>query len=34
MLGLAFDGGAYLVIDGLEDTRLVLAGSTSLVMRW
>jgi hypothetical protein len=33
-LGLAFDGGGYLVVDGLEDTRLVLAGSTSLVIRW
>ena len=34
VIGIAFDGGAYLVIDGIEDTRLVLAGSTSLVARW
>ena len=34
VIGLALDGGAYLVIDGVEDTRLVLAGSTSLVLRW
>jgi hypothetical protein len=34
MIGIALDGGAYLVIDGVDDTRLVLAGSTSLVIRW
>jgi hypothetical protein len=33
-MGLAFDGGGYLVIDGVDDTRLVLSGSTSLVIRW
>lgn len=34
MLGVAFDGGAYLVIDGIEDTRMRIMGSTSLVARW
>jgi hypothetical protein len=34
VLGLAFDGGAYLVVDGVEDTRLRILGSTSLVARW
>jgi hypothetical protein len=34
VLGLAFDGGAYLVIDGVDDTRLRIMGSTSLVARW
>ena len=34
LLGLAFDTGAYLVIDGVDDTRLRLMGSTSLVVRW
>ncbi|HUS32173.1 MAG TPA: hypothetical protein VMZ53_26920 [Kofleriaceae bacterium] len=34
MFGIALDGGAYLVIDGVEDTRLVFAGSSSLVLRW
>lgn len=33
-LGLALDSGAYLVIDGVDDTRLRLLGSTSLVARW
>ena len=33
-LGLAFDGGAYLVLDGVDDTRLRIQGSTSLVARW
>jgi len=33
-LGVALDGGAYLVIDGIEDTRLRLMGSTALVVRW
>lgn len=33
-LGLAFDSGAYLVIDGVDDTRLRLIGSTSIVGRW
>lgn len=33
-LGLALDSGAYLVIDGIEDTRLRIMGSTSLVVRW
>jgi hypothetical protein len=32
--GLAFDGGAYLVIDGVDDTRLRIMGSTSIVVRW
>lgn len=34
MIGVALDAGAYLVIDGVDDTRLVLAGSSSLVIRW
>ncbi len=34
LLGLAFDTGAYLVLDGVDDTRLRLMGSTSLVLRW
>lgn len=33
-LGLALDAGAYLVIDGVDDTRLVIATSASLVVRW
>lgn len=33
-LGVALDGGAYLVLDGVERTRLRIAGSTSLVARW
>lgn len=33
-LGLAFDSGAYLVVDGVDDTRLRLMGSTSIVGRW
>lgn len=33
-LGLALDSGAYLVIDGVDDTRLRLMGSTSIVARW
>jgi hypothetical protein len=32
--GIALDSGAYLVIDGVEDTRLVIAGSASIVLRW
>ncbi len=34
MIGVALDAGAYLVIDGVDDTRLVIAGSSSLVIRW
>ena len=33
-LGVALDGGALLVIDGLADTRLVIGGATALVVRW
>jgi hypothetical protein len=33
-LGIALDTGAYLVIDGVDDTRLRLMGSTSGVVRW
>jgi hypothetical protein len=33
-LGVGLDGGAYLVLDGVDDTRLVIAGSGSLVIRW
>jgi hypothetical protein len=34
VIGVALDGGAYLVIDGVDDTRLVIATSASLVGRW
>jgi len=34
VIGLALDGGSYLVVDGVEDTRLVIATSASLVIRW
>jgi hypothetical protein len=34
VLGLAFDGGAYLLIDGVDNTRLRVMGSTSAVLRW
>ena len=34
LLGIAFDTGAYLLIDGIDDTRLRIMGSTSLVARW
>lgn len=33
-LGLAFDTGGYLVLDGIDDSRLQLQASTSLVVRW
>lgn len=33
-IGIALDSGAYLVIDGVDDTRLRLMGSTSIVGRW
>ena len=32
--GIALDTGAYLVIDGVDDTRLRIRGSTSIVVRW
>lgn len=32
--GVALDGGAYLVIDGVDNTRLAIASSTSAVVRW
>ncbi|HSD89301.1 MAG TPA: hypothetical protein VLB44_17350 [Kofleriaceae bacterium] len=34
MIGIGLDGGAYLVIDGVDNTRLVLATSAALVVRW
>jgi hypothetical protein len=34
MFGIALDSGGYLVIDGVDDTRLVIAGSASAVIRW
>jgi hypothetical protein len=34
MIGVALDGVTYAVIDGVDNSRLVLAGSTSLVARW
>jgi len=33
-IGLALDTGAYLVIDGVDNTRLVIATSASAVARW
>ena len=33
-LGVVLDSGAYLVIDGIDDTRLQLMGSTLVVGRW
>jgi hypothetical protein len=33
-LGVVLDSGAYLVIDGLDDTRLQLQSSASLAARW
>jgi len=33
-IGVALDSGAYLVLDGIEDTRLRIMGSTALVVRW
>ena len=33
-IGIGLDSGAYLVIDGVDDTRLVIATSASLVVRW
>jgi hypothetical protein len=34
MFGVGLDAGAYLVIDGVDDTRLVIATSACAVMRW
>lgn len=34
MFGVGLDTGAYLVIDGVDDTRLVIATSASAVIRW
>jgi hypothetical protein len=33
-LGLVFDAGAYLVLDGIERTRLQLQGSALVAVRW
>lgn len=33
-LGLALDAGGYLVLDGIDDSRLQLQSSTSIVARW
>ena len=33
-LGVALDSGAYLVIDGVEHTRLALSTGAMLVARW
>lgn len=33
-IGVGLDTGAYLVIDGIENTRLVIASSASIVVRW
>lgn len=34
MIGVGLDGGGYLVIDGVDDTRFVIATSAALVIRW
>lgn len=34
MFGVGLDAGAYLVIDGVDDTRLVIATSANAVIRW
>lgn len=34
LIGVGLDTGAYLVLDGIDDTRLVIATSASLVIRW
>jgi hypothetical protein len=34
LVGVALDGGSYLVLDGIDDSRLVIATSASLVIRW
>lgn len=33
-LGLVFDAGAYLVLDGIDDSRLQLQASTLVAVRW
>jgi hypothetical protein len=33
-VGLVLDGGAYVVFDGIDDSRLQLQTSTLLVVRW
>jgi hypothetical protein len=33
-LGVVFDSGAYLIIDGIDDSRVQLMGTTLLVGRW
>lgn len=34
LLGVALDSGGYLVVDGIDDTRFVIATSASAVIRW
>lgn len=34
LLGIAFDLGAYLVVDGFDETRLQIQSTTGLVLRW
>lgn len=34
LFGVALDGGGYLVIDGVDETRFVIMGSLSAVVRW
>lgn len=34
LLGIAFDLGAYLVVDGFDETRLQIQSTTALVLRW
>jgi hypothetical protein len=33
-LGIALDTGGYLVIDGVDHTRLILASSASVIAKW
>lgn len=33
-LGLVFDTGVYVIVDGLDDTRVQLMSSTLLAVRW
>jgi hypothetical protein len=33
-LGLAFDAGGYLILDGLDHSRLALSFSAAGVVRW
>jgi hypothetical protein len=34
LFGIGLDGGGYLVIDGVDHTRFVIATSAAAVIRW